>query len=399
MGDRSATAFLLLGQIVAAGAAFLVNLLASSVMAPDSRGTLAFALQISYTLTAVTLMGLERPFIASRKGPFLGQYRVFTELISPGFLLLALITLIALIAVPAEGGLRFLILAMAGYIAGNMLIRGARVSYVTSREWRPFVLTNIASQIAIVIGAALLVINRIDGVVAWMVVYTVSGIIPLGLLMRTLRRHRDQTIRLESDESRSLRLQGIRLLPAALGNTAMVRSDRLLLPILGTPADLGLYVTVATVMEMAVWPVQQWVDVSLRKWARGRVDMRAALRVTLLAASVAGGLAIALGCAAWGVVMLLLPTAYEPATTAIVPLGVASVFYAVTRVQQGLLIASGRPGRASIVETIGWVIAITAYAIFIPLFGFIGAAYGSIIGYVGCAIAGAAIMYSSSSKG
>src|SRR5699024_2518786 len=69
-------------------------------------------------------------------------------------------------------------------------------------------------------------------------------------------------------EARGLRRRGWILLPSEFSNSAMLHSDRLLLPILSSSAELGLYVTVATVLEMATWPIQQWVDASLRGWSK-----------------------------------------------------------------------------------------------------------------------------------
>lgn len=385
---------LVVSQLAAAGAAFLVNILASRVMDPELRGELAFALQLSYLLTVLVLMGLERPFMATQNGGFSAQYLSFVRLVRPGLALILVIAVVALLLPDGVALYAALIIGSALYVAVNVLVRGVRVAYVTSRAWKPFLMTSLGSQGIIVLGALLLVVNGIGAPQWWMLVYVLSGIIPFALLLIAMLRSRKMSTEGFVGSERELRINGMKLFPAALGNTAMVRSDRLLLPVLGTPADLGLYVTVATVMEIAVWPVQQWVDVSLRRWSKaGSLTIARMAKITLSTAALAGALSAVLGAMAYGIVLLLLPVAYHGSVSVIVPLGIASIFYAVTRVQQGFLISLGAPGTVSIVETVGWVASVSAYILLIPSQGILGAAVGSIIGYAACAVAGVVAIY------
>lgn len=388
-GERNATAILLLNQLIAAGAAVLVNILAARVMEPAPRGDLAFALQVSYLLTVAALMGLERPFMASEHGQFSGQYKKFTRLTSPGYAIVGL-AVVAMLFIPGlVPAYSVLIFGAAVFVVMNMLVRGIRVAYVTSRAWKPFVTNGIGSQVIVVLGAITLSIAGVGAPEWWMCIYVASGLVALTLLAIAVASGSRDAWK-STALKRDLRLQGVRLFPAAIGNTAMVRSDRLLLPILGTSADLGLYVTVATVMEMAVWPVQQWVDVSLRRWsAAGGGVVRMLGKLILIGIVLSGAVSAVLGFAAYLVVTLFLPTSYGPAVSVIVPLGIASMLYAMTRIQQGVLISLGATGSVSIVETIGWAAAITAYVLLIPNFGIMGAAIGSIIGYGVCAAVGA----------
>ena len=68
-GAKLAAVVLVSAQMVAAGGAVAVNLLAAFVLSPSGRGDLAFALQLAYFLSVFAIMGLERPFIATRFGP------------------------------------------------------------------------------------------------------------------------------------------------------------------------------------------------------------------------------------------------------------------------------------------------------------------------------------------
>jgi hypothetical protein len=67
------------------------------------------------------------------------------------------------------------------------------------------------------------------------------------------------------------------------------------------------------------------------------------------------------------------------------------VIYAMTRVQQGLMIARSWVGGVSIAETLGMAISVAAYFSLIPFFGALGAAFGSVIGYSVCLLAGSIV--------
>ena len=388
-GAKLAAAVLVASQVLAAGGAVAVNLLAAFVLSPSGRGDLAFALQLAYFLSVFAIMGLERPFIAARTGGFGTEYRVFARMVTPGTLcILPVVVLAAMLSPFSTKWLWMGVIAIAGYVALNSLVRALRVAYVCSREWRWFTVNAVATQLIIVLGAALLVLFGVDDPVLWMWAYAASAMPAVALLFLAPRSWK-QSVPARS-ESRGLRRRGLVLLPSDFSNTAMLRSDRLLLPMLSSSAELGLYVTVATVLEMATWPVQQWVDASLRSWSKS-FSSRPLPIVRLIAGSLLLLTAFAglLGAAAFAMIAFVLPESYQPATAVIIPLAVSAVVFGLTRVQQGLLIAADAPGTVSIVEITGTVASVLAYVTLIPSFGMLGAAYGSIIGYSVCAAAGA----------
>ena len=391
-GQRStkfAAAVLVAAQILAAGGAVAVNLLAAVVLSPAGRGDLAFALQLAYFLSVFAVMGLERPFIASRSGAFGTEYRVFARMVTPGTLCVLPIAFIAAALSPFSTRWMWLgVIAIAAYVALNSLVHALRVAYVCSREWKWFAVNAIATQLIIVVGAVLLVLIGVNDPVVWMWAYAASAVPTVVLLFVAPRppKHLEPT----RAEKRGLRKRGWVLLPSEFSNSAMLRSDRLLLPILSSSAALGLYVTVATVLEMATWPVQQWVDASLRSWSQGFSShsfpvVRIIARSVLLLVASAAVLAVA----AYAMIVFVLPESYAPAAAAIIPLAISAVIFGITRVQQGLLIAADSPGTVSVVEIIGTVASLIAYITLIPHYGMFGAAYGSIIGYAVCAAAGA----------
>lgn len=385
---RAAAVVLVGGQLLAAVGALAVNLLAARVLDPSARGDLAYALQLSYFVSVFAVMGLERPFMASRTGTFNSEYRIFARLIIPGTIVVIPCVIIATAFSPFSTSWIWMGAAViATYVALNSLSMAIRVAYVTSMDWKRFGFNAIAAQLIIMAGAALLVVANISHPVAWMCIYAASGIPAVVLLWIAVRRGPEPSWPTDT-ERKALRRRGWVLLPSAFSNTAMMNSDRLLLPILSSSAELGLYVTVATVLQMATWPVQQWVDASLRRWSQTMREQSLPIAKLLFQSSVLLTIMAAiLGVAAHLMILFVLPESYLPATTVIVPLAVASVIFGVTRVQQGILIAIGAEGRVSAVEILGTAVALISYVALIPNLGMLGAAYGSIIGYTACAVA------------
>ena len=386
---RVAAGVLVGAQIVAAGGAVAMNLLAAVVLDPSARGDLAFALQLVYFLSVFAIMGLERPFIATRFGGFGDEYRRFARLVLPGTVAILPIAVLATTVAPFST--RWLwagAIAIGGYVALNSLVHAVRVAYVCSREWKWFALNAIATQAIIVAGALSLVLLGVNDPVIWMWVYVGSTIPAVLILIFSPRVAASPP--LTRAEARGLRRRGWILLPSEFSNSAMLHSDRLLLPMLSSSAELGLYVTVATVLEMATWPIQQWVDASLRGWSKAFRSRRFPI-AKLFAQCVALliGIVTVLGAAAYAMIVFVLPDSYLPATVAIPALAVSAVVFGVTRVQQGLFIAADAPGTVSTIEVFGTAAALIAYVLLIPQFGMLGAAYGSIIGYSLCAVVGA----------
>src|SRR5699024_2664304 len=121
------------------------------------------------------VMGLERPFIASRSGAFGTEYRVFARMVTPGTLCVLPIAFIAAALSPFSTRWMWLgVIAIAAYVALNSLVHALRVAYVCSREWKWFAVNAIATQLIIVVGAVLLVLIGVNDPVVWMWAYAAS---------------------------------------------------------------------------------------------------------------------------------------------------------------------------------------------------------------------------------
>lgn len=198
-----------------------------------------------------------------------------------------------------------------------------------------------------------------------------------------------------------VRRQGMRLLPAAFGNTVMLRSDRLLLPAIAGMEALGIYVVIATVMELATWPIKQWVDASLRTWRmqQSGLGLRWLVRLGVKVMLAAALMTVVLGVFAAIIVVIWLPPAYHASLELIIPLGVAAVVYSAGRVIAGVLIARGREFTVSAIEISGMVISVVGYVALIPWLGALGAALGSVGGYTAALVIGIIVIARQSRAG
>lgn len=377
-----ASVVLLIGQLATAVSAFAMNLLSSNTLPPAERGFLAFFLQLSYIATVFSLLGVERPYSATRTtGSFGAAYRDLSRLTRTAWLgAVVLLGLATWFAVGGDWVFAGLSAGSALYMLANVSIRKIRVAYIVSLNPRPFLFTiGLTQGLLLFVGFGLFAAN-ISSPLPWLMAYGATGVI--APLVAFINQRRDIGVHdsLASGKLASVRREGLRLLPASFGNTALLRSDRLLLPFLSTPAELGRYVAVATIMEVGTWPIQQWVDASLGKWrAQGR---RPGRRLFILAMVGACAITLLLVALTYFVIEFWLPAEYRSSQQLLLPLAVANLLYAGTRIQQGLLIARGFPGTVSVAETSGLIVSLLFYVALIPGLGALGAALGSTFGYL-----------------
>lgn len=393
LGSIHATTLqLLIMQAVTAGTAFVVNILSSAVMEPDGRGYLTLLIQITYMATVFALLGVERPYVAARKTNFHQAVYELQRLMRPSYVLLflcALVCIVLFIQGHLETALPGLLILL--YLAGNIGARLVRTGYIASSFLPPFLGVSVVTQVLLLAMAAGLFLLDNASPEMWFLVYGVSGLVAFVVATYSVFKSKG-TVRAPED-ARRIRLSGLKLLPASFGNTAMLRSDRLLLPVLASTSQLGLYIVVATMMELAAWPVQNWVDASLNKWRQNMGVKRSIWPTVMRAALFALSLAMLMGAVSYFLVRYVLSDAYAGSASLIIPLGVATVIYAASRVQQGLLIAAGRSKSVSGAELVGMVVSVVAYVLLIPLMGALGAAVGSIAGYLCCFAAGSFFLH------
>lgn len=380
------TLWLLLSQVVAAGVSFVVNIIAAYGLDPEQRGLLAFYLQIGYLLTTVLLLGAEKPFLARVQTSFSASTAIFLRVVRPAYFVLTGVAVVAVMLYVF--GLEAIAAPMALvtiFIVCNQHLRIVRAAYITSGSLKPFLAVVIITNGLTLVFALVLAMLQYGNFLLWLLGYVIANIVATMVVARAVRVAR-QTETVWTDAIRDIRREGLRLLPASLGNIALFRPDRLLLPILASPADLGVYIVVSAALEVAVWPVQQWADSKMSEWHRSKPHETPRLRAAILGKAALGVLVLSLLCAAFLVVVVLwiLPAEYEASLGLVIPIVLANLLFGTTRAQQGIAIAGNRAGLVSSAEVSGLVVSVISYFILIPAFGGFGAALGSMIGNTVC---------------
>jgi O-antigen/teichoic acid export membrane protein len=394
--SRGVTSTLVLTQAATALGAVVVNLVSARVLGPSGRGQLALLLQLAYLAGSLAIVGTDRPYIATHKATFgravSDQLHILRPMVWVSGLAVGAALLVAAV-LPGHGS--FLVLAAILMGAGNFAYRLAVTAYIASGRTALFAWLTVSMQVILLIGAVIAYTASVRSVSLWLALYAASTLPSAVLMLRHARNASGPP--LEDAEVRSLRAAGLRLLPASLGNTTMLRSDRLLLPALSSTRELGIYVVVASIMELTAWPVKNYVDATLWRW-RQRADTLSVGRVALGAALATAAISAVVGAAAILMITEFLGPAYRSSIPLVLPLGIASVFYAVSRVLQGALVAKSAGGYASAAEISGMVISVLAYVALIPGYGAGGAAVGSAIGYGGCCLVTAALLRSANRR-
>ncbi|MET8908562.1 hypothetical protein [Micromonospora sp. NPDC004551] len=392
------TGLLLAPQLAAAIASVIINVLAARTLGPAGRGHIALLLQLGYLANMLSIAGIDRAYpvlIPPGRGPYLAV-RDTTRLVAPiGAIILAVsVPVVAVIGADTASGPW--LTAAAFVIAAVALMSGGavRTAAAASDLAGPYLVGALAGQSLLVAAAGMLSVLRVDSPGLWLLAYGATlGVSPLAAWALLRRRHRTERVG-GAEHLRKARSLGLRLLPAGLASMIMLRADRLLLPWLGSYEQLGLYIVVATVAELAVWPVQSWVDVQASRWHRQHLagTLRRA-RPIVVVAGYGLGAGILLVAAGRVLVPLIFGDGYRDSILLLIPLAIGTLAYSISRVAVGLSVATGRARTALIADIPAMLAALAAYAVLIPERGAYGAAVGSAIAYgIGAALAIVALL-------
>src|SRR5699024_8464924 len=187
---------------------------------------------------------------------------------------------------------------VAVFVVCNQHLRVIRAAYITSGSLKPFLAVIITTNVLTLAFALVLAVLQHGNFLTWLLAYVVANIVATVVVATAVLRSRNDLAVVEGPVH-DIRRQGVRLLPASLGNITLFRPDRLLLPILASPADLGVYIVVSAALEVAVWPVQQWSDSKMSEWHHSRPSLDRRLRATILAKTALGVLLLSVLCAAF----------------------------------------------------------------------------------------------------
>ncbi|GAA3346728.1 hypothetical protein GCM10020358_58820 [Amorphoplanes nipponensis] len=383
---REPYAGLVASQLLTGGVALAANVLMVRALSPSGRGEVALILQVVYLATQVLLLGTERSFVASYHDvtPAAAVRAYARLLVVPAGLALSAAAAFAALAPQRWNPGPAVIALIAAFALAEATSLATRAVAICVGRVRDFLYARVIESLLLL---ALLVTLFVAGDArpeVWILAYLLAGVAPtLAYLVRWLRLPAPPAAPLARNGT--VRREGLALFPAALSNMAMLRADRLALPVLASTSALGLYASVATMTELLAWPLRAYADSRLGRWRAA--DREGALRTRPIVAAAAGYCLVVGPLAAGALYLLIVPVfgaQYAPARAVVLPLVAAAGLYAVSRISLGLLIARGYSALVSAAEITGFAVSFAAYLLLIPPLGIRGAAYGSLIGYGAC---------------
>ena len=384
LGDRLRDPYvqLVASQLLIGAVALAANVMMVRALTPAHRGEVALMLQVVYLSTQALLLGTERSFVAAyHEVPPAAAVRAYARLlVVPCGLGVAAATAYALLAPARLTPGPVVIALITVYALAEAVSLASRAVTIAIGRVHNFLASRMIESILLLAVMAVLFVARVDSPELWLVAYILACLVPTaGYLIYWLRL---PGAAIESDQNRLVRRQGAALFPAAISNMAMLRSDRLALPVLASTTALGLYASVATMTELLAWPLRAYADSRLGRWRtahqEGKLHTRPIVTAAIVYVVLAGPVLAA------GMYLLIVPVfgqAYAPAKSVVLPLVAAAGLYAISRISLGLLVAKGHGTLVSAAEIAGFAVSFAAYLLLIPRHGILGAAWGSLLGY------------------
>lgn len=351
-------------SLVTAGVAFLVNIAMARTLGPENRGHIAFVLQAAYVLTPVVALGVDRMALrgvdSSGSRPRQGHIWLISGACALAALPTGSMAVLACVATAATG-------------ASLAIERGRGMA---ASNLRPFVMLALAVQGWILVTSAVLFFGDVADVNWWYGVYVLPApLLGCALLVRHVREGAARSPRLGvGRKSLAYMLGGIGALLAG-------RIERLLLPVLSSSAQLGLYMSVATASELIAWAARGLGESRVSTWVDTDVRRRQLARIALRDLAIFGAAAVPLGVLIAVVVVPLLGPAFADADTLIIPLCVTSVLWSVY-----LQLSSRWLGAASVTRSLALDLTTSALTtvwvlLLVPDHGALGAAWACAISY------------------
>lgn len=356
-------------SIVAAGVAFLVNIISARALGPEYRGHVATVLQLSYLIAPLIGFGADRALLRANDTDKPEKY------VLPNLLAVLLMGAVsALLIFPIYGPWALLAIPTALVTVAFSFYRSVAIQ---SGSIRRYIAAFMLYQVSIMLGTVLLLLLEAEPWQWWAGVYIFPGI-----LFAYFSQY--QVLR-----STHLRRAGVRtalrrnaaLLWASLSRLIATRLNRVILPVIAGANSLGLFIVVATATEPLYWLAQSLADHQTSS-SSGRRHSRASLLISLAkGASIFVPVAIFSGIVLYLLLVPLFGAEYRSALPLVLPLTLASIALASFRQISGLLLASSDPDSVGKAEGFAALSAVIIYPMAIYLWGAEGAAWGSIVVY------------------
>lgn len=289
-------------SIVYAGVAFVVNILMSRLLGPSSRGHVAIVLQCAYVLAPVVTLGLDRQ--ALRGGAALPPAKAYTWIVSAPIAVVGL----------ALGRLE---IALCAVVAASLAaVNIERSDGMARASLSRFLVLAVAVQTWILAASAGLYLAGVEDVRWWMAVYAAPA--PVLLLVEVVSSRRGGPRTRPSRTSLTYMVGGVASMLAG-------RVDRLILPIVSSTRQLGLYLAVATASELVAWAAKGRGESRVSGFTTSTLSRGQAVRVFAKDVVIFAAASAVVGV---GILYLLLPVLgpqFDDARRLVVPLCVAAV--------------------------------------------------------------------------
>lgn len=355
---------------LAAGVAFLTNIVMSRQLGPGPRGEVAFVLQLSYMLTPIVLLGVDRQQL--RHGGISGDQRL------PSHLTVACLTLTAAsLAIFRDWQ------ALVGpivYVLAALTV--LRCGAFRENSFRWYVGCMVGYQLVICAGSLILYFLDVDNWVAWTIPYALPAVVLLAAVaVKQPNAFMPRRIFL------SVSSHSLTLLPAGVAAVVVTRLDRVLLGVLSTDAQLGLYIAVATATEVLAWLANSLADHRVARYDPHVASRRDLVVMLSRDSLIFGPLAVVAAFAIWLGLLPMLGPEFSSGAGLIAPLCLSAVALALYRQAVSWNLGSAKPKRATILESATASFAVPAYVLGVAMWGALGAAWSSLLVYsVGCSL-------------
>jgi O-antigen/teichoic acid export membrane protein len=352
-------------SLAAAAVAFIVNILMARHLGPGPRGEVAWVLQGAYVIAPLLALGVDRQALREpRRTSAISQRHVWVL----GGVGVTVSLAFGSFAVAA-------CLAAAAWGAALAIERG--VGMATGSLGR-FITLQMAVQVWILAASTVLFISKVDGPLWWLAVYAAPAplilVLSVGSGPRAGGSLRHTLLGTANRRSVAYMMGGFGILMAA-------RVERLILPVLASTKELGLYVAIATASEMLIWAAAGLGESRVVRFLTSNHTRRSL--VMAAARDYSYFLVVAVPLAA-GIHFLMLPLlgpAFADADVLIVPLCLASVSWATYLQLSAVWLARGSVSQSIRLDAGAAILTAGCVTALIPPFGALGAAWGCLAAY------------------
>lgn len=352
---------------LAAIVAFIVSILSARVLGPTGRGEVATVLQCAYLAAPLVGFGADRLLLRrDSKGH---------GFIPSTWAMLLVAALVAAVVALVYGPWQAMAAAVALVTVSFAFARATAISQGTIGF---FVYLFAAFQGSVLIISAGLWLANVTDWRWWAAAYLFPAL-PLALWALS---HTRRTTGVPAAGIATVARHNAPFMFSSLGALATTRLDRVLLPVLASPAALGLYIVVATATEPLYWVAQSIADQRTSDASRATAASKSVwVRLGVVAAIYAalGGIG------GWLLYLLIVPIFgpdFAPAQQLVAPLALAAVALGCYRYLCGEILGGTRPRLLGRVEAIAAVIAVVCYPVGIIWGAALGAAWASVVVYL-----------------